>query len=211
MSSNENINPVFLALLGTYAGALFMASIHGSKLAHFGPLLFDAGAIIYAFTFVVTDIVAEVFGKKSAVRIVYAGFFGLIGSLIATQVAIALPEAASWELREEYTIIISTGTRVVIACIISFILSQAIDLTVFAYLREKTKGKHLWLRNNLSTICGGGIDAVVFSTIAFYGVYPLPPIILASFLVRVIISAIDTPLVYLIVWTLRKQINSVRA
>ncbi|NND65283.1 MAG: queuosine precursor transporter, partial [Gammaproteobacteria bacterium] len=89
----------------------------------------------------------------------------------------------------------------------TFVISQAADLFVFSWLRRKTRGRHLWLRNNVSTIVGGGLDSVVFSTIAFFGVFPILPVILSAWFIRVAMSVVDTPIVYLMVWCLRQPKN----
>jgi uncharacterized integral membrane protein (TIGR00697 family) len=79
----------------------------------------------------------------------------------------------------------------------TYITSQLTDIAIFAWIKKKTNGKYLWLRNNGSTMIAGLVDAVVFTTVAFYGVYDLLPIILSAYAARVIISMIDTPFIYL--------------
>jgi len=132
----------------------------------------------------------------------------LVVAFVMTKFAMSLPQSGHWDIQHEYETILGAGSRVFIAALISYVISQAADLTVFSWIRKKTEGKHLWLRNNLSTVCGGGLDAIVFSTIAFYGVYPLGSIIFAAFVVRIAVSLLDTPLVYASVWFMNKTQNN---
>ncbi len=195
----------FAALFGIYCGAVALGGPHGAKLVGIGPLVFDAGLVTYSLSFMMTDICSEVYGKFYSRKMVLGGFFALIAALITTQIAMSVPAAAEWELANEYVSVFGAGSRLVIAAMVTFIVSQFVDIQVFTWIRRKTGGKYLWLRNNLSTLAGGAMDAIIFSTIAFYGVYPVLPIILSAYTIRIFISLIDTPLVYLGVWILRKK------
>jgi uncharacterized integral membrane protein (TIGR00697 family) len=197
---NEREDTIFTIANGIFMGALIMAGIVASKLIRIGPFEFDAGLLVYAVTFVVTDIVTEVLGKKYAIRLVKSGFIALIIAFLSTKFALLMPHASSWHMEHEYETILGSGTRVFMAAMVSYTISQAADLTVFSWVRRRTGTKYLWLRNNLSTICGGGMDAIVFTTLAFYGVFPILPIIVAAFTVRILASLLDTPLVYVCVW-----------
>jgi uncharacterized integral membrane protein (TIGR00697 family) len=194
---NENNINGFTALFAVFVGAAVFAGIHGAKLIGFGPFVFDAGLITFALTFLCTDIVSEVYGKKYAKRLIAGGFIAIIIGIIFTQISLLLPAAADWQLASEYTAIFSTGIRTSLALLATYITSQLTDIAIFAWIKKKTNGKYLWLRNNGSTMIAGLVDAVVFTTVAFYGVYDLLPIILSAYAARVIISMIDTPFIYL--------------
>ena len=86
-------------------------------------------------------------------------------------------------------------------------VSQHLDVWIFHKLKQITNGKHLWLRNNLSTLTSQFIDTTIFITISFYGVFPILPAIFGQYLIKVIIALLDTPIVYLAVLTIRKYIN----
>lgn len=167
------------------------------QLINIGPFIFDAGLITFALTFLCTDIVGEVYGKTYAKRLIFGGFIAIIVGLIFTKIALELPGAADWELAGEYNAIFGMGSRVSFALLATYITSQLTDIAVFAWIKKKTNGKYLWLRNNGSTMIAGLVDAVVFTTVAFYGVYDILPIIMSAYVARVIISMIDTPFVYL--------------
>lgn len=195
----------FITLFGAYVAAVALCGFHGTKLLGLGPLTFDAGLITYAFPFLVTDICSEVYGTRYSQKIVFGGLIGVITAIITTKISLVLPASSDWHLANEYDAIFNAGGRIAFAVICTFVVSQLVDIYVFSWLRKKTDGKYLWLRNNVSTMVGGLLDAVIFTTIAFYGVYPVLPIIFSAYTARIIITAIDTPLVYLGVWILRKK------
>ncbi len=195
----------FIVLFGAYVAAVALCGFHGTKLLSLGPLTFDAGLITYAFPFLVTDICSEVYGTKYSRKIVFGGLIGIIVAILTTKLSLILPASPDWELASEYDSIFNAGGRIAFAVICTFVVSQLVDISVFSWLRQKTDGKFLWLRNNLSTAIGGLLDAIIFTTIAFYGTYPVIPIIVSAYAARLIITAIDTPLVYAGVWFLRNK------
>ena len=199
---------IYLALTGTFIGTMIIAIIAGAKLVQIGPFMFDGGLLIYASSFVITDIVSEVYGKKYAIRIAQTGFFALLASLLAIQFTMIEPSSPEWQIEQEFGAVMGISGRIFTAAIISYIFSQIADLTIFSWLREKTKGQHFWLRNNVSTICGGSLDAIIFTSIAFYGIYPIIPIVLTAFTVRVAFSLADTPFVYALIWAINTSKNS---
>ena len=200
IDANKNINENningFIMLFAMFIGAAAIAGLHGAKLIGIGPFIFDGGLITFALTFLCTDIVSEVYGKRYAKRLIFGGFIAIIVGLIFTKIALTLPGAADWELASEYTTIFGMGSRVSFALLATYITSQLTDITVFAWIRRKTGKKFLWLRNNGSTMIAGLVDAVVFTTVAFLGVYEILPIIASAYVARIVISIIDTPFVY---------------
>lgn len=201
LNKNKNINEKningFIVLFAVFIGAAAIAGLHGAKLVGIGGLVFDAGLLTFALTFLCTDIVSEVYGKVYAKRLIIGGFIAIVIGLIFTHFALSLPAATDWKLANEYNAIFGAGARVSLALLATYITSQLTDIAVFAWIRKKTGIRYLWLRNNGSTIIAGFVDAVVFTTIAFYGVYELWPIIFSAYIARVIISVVDTPFVYM--------------
>lgn len=198
----------FFGLLGLFVGALVIAGPNGVKLVQVGPFMFDGGLIIYSVTFICTDIITEIFGKQYARKTVIAGFFGMIAALLLTKMTTLMPSASIWDLGQEYDTVLGVGSRVIIAAMISYIVSQSADLYIYAKVRDITGDRHLWLRNNASTLVGGFLDATIFSTIAFYGIHPLQPIIMSAYIVRVATAFLDTPIVYLARWWYRRRAQS---
>lgn len=198
----------YLILTSVFVGAYTIAPLLAMKIAQIGPLTLPAGDFIYALTFVCTDIANEVFGKKYARNIVKCGLITLIFVYLFTQIAVFVPSASFWEGEETYNEFFGTGFRIFLATICAYLLSQLADIYIFSWIKEKTKDKALWLRNNVSTFIARLLDIVTFVLIAFYGVFEnaeLISIIVSGYIAGIIISIIDTPFVYAGVNILRKM------
>jgi uncharacterized integral membrane protein (TIGR00697 family) len=192
----------FLILALSYITFITIASLLSSKIAFFGLLTFSVGAFPYSFSFTMTDVICEIWGKERANRVVTAGFFAMVIIYIFIFIAIILPPAPFWKLQKEYTQIFTTSNRVLLAGFIAYIIAQYHDVWLFALLKKATKGKHLWLRNNVSTIISQLIDTIIIVTIGFYGTIPiseLPFIILGWWLIKIFLALLDTPIVYILV------------
>jgi uncharacterized integral membrane protein (TIGR00697 family) len=96
-------------------------------------------------------------------------------------------------------------SRIIIASFIAYLVSQFHDVWAFHFWKKITGGRHLWLRNNFSTAVSQFIDSSLFITVAFYGVMPVWPLIWSQWLVKLAIAFLDTPIIYGIVWLLRKK------
>ena len=197
-------------LIGLFVAALIAANLMGAKIAHVF-IDFSVGIFAYPITFLVTDIIEEVYGKEKAKSIVLVGFVSLLFVLLITALAVALPSAARDFFPEAYKNIFGISLRMMIASIAAFLISQFHDVWAFNFWKKKTKGKYLWLRNNLSTIVSQFIDTVIFMFIAFYAITPrhdaayMFVLIIPYWLLKVVVSLCDTPFVYLGVWYLKKS------
>lgn len=183
------------ALIG---GSLIYANIAaGVKLINFLGLLVPAGTIAYAITFAVTDIVDEVYGKRAAMYLVWGGLAASIGYLFLVGIDMLLPAANDRGFADMF----SPQFRIVAASIIAYLISQHHDVWAFWRIREATRGRFLWLRNNLSTIVSQLIDSSIFLTLGLYGVIIHTPselftTIMSMWLAKVVIALADTPFVY---------------
>ena len=190
-------------LMGLFVGAIVAANLIGLKIADF--VLFEASVGILAFpvTFLITDIIEEVHGKGKAQELVVIGAVTLLFVLIIMAIAVVLPFAERSLVKEEYDEIFGTTIRIVIASMVAFLLSQTHDVWAFNFWKKKTKGKYLWLRNNLSTIVSQFLDTTLFMFIAFYNISPkfnveyIFTLIIPYWLVKILFALIDTPFCYL--------------
>lgn len=198
-------------LLGIFVGSLIAANLIGLKIAEFGIFQASVGILLFPILFLVTDIIEEVHGKKKAQEFVLIGFVTLIIVLIITVIAVILPFAERSLVKEEYTTIFSTTIRIFIASITAFLIAQIHDVWAFNFWKKKTKGKYLWLRNNLSTIVSQFLDTTIFMFIAFYNISPnfnveyVFTLIIPYWLVKVLFALFDTPFCYLGVKWLSKS------
>jgi len=195
----------FILLTAIFVAGLLGANVLGSKVTVLFGVAVSVGIFAYPLTFMVTDAVAEVYGKKSAKQIVWAALIAQILILILAWISIKLPAADRYTFNAEYTTIFSNSLRMMVASLIAFIISQTHDVWAFDFWKRKTQGKYLWLRNNLSTFVSQAIDTLLFMFIAFYGISEkftvlfILQLCLTYWLFKILFAALDTPFVYLLV------------
>jgi len=184
---------------------VIMANIFANKIVMFGPFTVPAGVIVFSMTFFITDLISEKWGKKYAMKAVWAAFFSSLVLIISVYIVINWqPAPFAVEISEMMAKVLALTPRITIAGFIAYIVSQNHDVWAFHFWKKKTKGKHLWFRNNASTFISQLIDSVLFVTIAFYGLFPIWPLILGQWIVKIIIAAIDTPFMYISIWLMDK-------
>jgi len=179
--------------------ALIMCDILALKLTPMFGLVIGA-TMIYSVSFVGTDIMCELYGKKEAKKVVWLGLFCMASILVITQLFLKMkchPES-EWA-NPAYIDIFGFYPRIVLASIVAVAIAQFHDIWAYQKWRERFP-KHLWIRNNGSTMISQIIDIIIFNSIAFYGVFSnelLLHMSLACYLFKFIVAAIDTPFVYL--------------
>jgi len=194
-------------LVGLFVMALTVSALIGAKIIPLWGIAFSATAITFPITFLVTDIISEVWGRKKAHSVVWIGFFVIIIAYILVLIAIKLPVASFWQGQEAYAQTLGLVGRIVFGGLIAYIISQHHDVWAFHFWKVKTRNKYLWFRNNASTLMSQLINTIIFVPIAFYGVLPnsaLIPTILGHFLIKAIFAIVDTPFTYLGVAWARK-------
>ena len=159
----------------TIATAIFVAGFLaantlGTKITTILGVSVSVGIFAYPLTFMITDAVAEVYGKQKAKQIVWGALIAQLLVLLLILISIKMPPSERYTLNTEYTKIFSSSIRMIIASLIAFIVSQTYDIWAFDFWKRKTKGRFLWLRNNLSTFTSQAIDTLLFMFIAFYGI-----------------------------------------
>ena len=188
-----------MLLNGMFIATLIVANIVSSKIVSFWGLVIPAAIVAYPLTFLMTDVIGEIWGKEEANRTVRLGLICQLLSLVLIGVAIALPVAPFADNQAEFQSIMGQSFRVVGASLVAYMVAQFNDVFIFHKLKEKTNGKHKWLRNNLSTMTSQLIDTAIFITIAFIGTVPNIWVMIASqYLIKFIYSVIDTPFFYLL-------------
>lgn len=167
------------------------------------------GNIMYGTLFLVTDALGEKYGKKDAQKAVYIGFFSLLATVIIMQIALLFEPNSFDFAQSSLETIFGFLPRLALGSLIAYAVSQLFDVHFFSYIKERKPGdKYLWLRNNGSTVVSQLIDSVIFVPIAFapitlFGAEGLPwevvwEIFWTTYLIKVIVAALDTPFVYLI-------------
>jgi len=189
--------------IGIFATLTVIANIVCRKLVVVGDFIVPAGVIVYSSTFLVTDIISEVYGKEEGKKAVICGLLANFVMLISVLTVLMWTPAdlpGNFEVAKAFETVFSLTPRIVFASIIAYFISQMHDVYAFHFWKTKTHGKHLWLRNNASTIVSQAIDTTVFITLAFYGVVPnevLFSMIFGQYMIKVLIALLDTPFMYL--------------
>lgn len=196
----EKSSEKLILLTGIFVSALTISNVIAGKLVNLGPFLVPVAVLCYPITFAVTDIVSEVYGKRTAQKVVWTGFFTSLVLVVYSQIAVFYPPAPIFANNEAFVKVFGSTPRIVIASILAYILSQTHDVWAFHFWKKLTRGSHLWLRNNLSTMVSQFIDTLTFITTAFAGAIPgnvLVQMIFSQYVVKLIMALIDTPFVYL--------------
>ncbi len=190
-------------LLGLFVGSMVLVNTIGTKITTIAGVRVSVGIFFMPLLFLVTDIVGEVHGRDRARSFVRIASGILIFMFVMVYISIKMPANETWGLQEQYALIFSSSLRMTFASIVSFIISQSFDVSAFDFWKRLTKGKHLWLRNNMSTIFSQFIDTTIFMFLAFYHVSPkftagfIFSLIIPYWIFKVGFALIDTPLCYI--------------
>ncbi|MCG1036124.1 queuosine precursor transporter [Polaribacter sargassicola] len=215
-------NRIYLILAALFIASLVTSNLIFQKFFYWYPFqieifnvkLFEVsvGLLPYPITFLITDILSEIYGKKKANDVVIAGIFASFFSLLIIYVSKEVP-ATSWSQVQDNTFLNVFGAAplAVFASMLAYLFAQFIDIKVYHFWKNFTKGKHLWLRNNFSTFSSQFIDTLTvlvllcsFNIIAWSQFIGL---LISGVLFKIIIAALDTPILYFIVFLFKKRFH----
>ena len=215
---NETIYRKRDFLFALFVASMVMVNTLGTKIISILGIRVSVGIFFVPVLFLVTDIIGEVFGRAEASRFVNMATIMLVVLFVMMGVCIAIPPNESWGMQEQYAMVFGSSLRMTIASLVSFVVSQQLDVLMFSFWGKVTKGKHLWIRNNLSTIVSQLIDTTIFEFIAFWHLNDkfttsyIISLIIPYWLFKVVFALLDTPFCYLGVWWLRgKKPEEVRS
>ena len=185
-------------LVALFVTSVTTANVLAGKIVVFGDyIILPAAVVTYAFTFLLTDIISELYGRQAAQRAVFFGFYAQLFAMAMIYTAMLFP-ALEQEMQDAYEMLLGQNFRFVAASMAAYFVSQSWDVWVFHKLKNKTNGKHKWLRNNASTMTSQFIDTAIFITIGFWGTVPnLWAMILSQYCVKLVLALLDTPFFYL--------------
>lgn len=201
------ISPSLFALSIFYGGMVCIAGVLGNKQVALGPLAVEAGIFAFLLLVVTSSAVAELHGPQVAGRLVRVGFVPLLVSLALSFIVYSLP--ASPEMvpanRDAIQLVLGSTWRIWLGGIVAYGMSQTLNVTIFAALKGREGGKLLWLRAAIASMLSQIVDTLLFVTIAFYGEFPIGPLIVGQMIAKVALSAIlIPPLIYVFVGLGRK-------
>jgi queuosine precursor transporter len=198
---------VTILLLSNVIGAGKRAVV---ELPLIGEWPFGAGILFFPLSYVIGDILTEVYGYERARRCIWAGFAALVFMAAMSFIVVALPPAPGWTGQAAYESVFGQVPRIVLASMIAFWAGEFANSYVLARMKVWTKGRHLWSRTIGSTIVGQGIDSLIFYPLAFYGAPDWPveamlQVMLSQFLLKVAWEALLTPVTYAAVGALKRR------
>ncbi len=189
-----------VGLYGLIVFNLILCNIQVLKTVELFGLTTTLGNILYASVFLSTDLLSEYYGKERARKAVLLGFVALFLATVYMQIALRFIPAASDFADPHLQAIFGFLPRVAVASMVAYLVSQMHDVWAFHFWKQRTQGRHLWLRNNLSTMASQLLDSAIFCSIAFIGVFPWDvwwEILLTTYLVKMVVAMLDTPFIYL--------------
>ena len=205
---NDRYEWFYAGSMAVFVTLVILTNTVGVKLFTVAGVILPVSIIWYPLTFLVTDIVSEVYGARRARLLVVMGFLMSVVLLIFAQIGIALPVAPVYPLQQDYENVFGPVWRLLFASMTAYLLAQMADVQLFHFLKRLTHGRHLWLRNNGSTMVSQFIDTLIVNMIFLYKnpavftgtLSELMGIIVGVYAVKVLIAAADTPLCYAGVW-----------
>ena len=206
---------LFLVLTGVFIASLVTCNLIANKFVTvdlgFKVFIVSAGILPYPLTFLVTDLISELYGQKKANLVVFSGFIASMFVLLFLWLGgqfNAIPESLVSD--EIYNSVFRNAWRIIAASMIAYLFAQFIDVRIFHFWKKLTNGKHLWLRNNASTFASQLLDTILVICILFVGVWNTEQIISAiidGWLFKMLMALIDTPIIYGIIYLLRGKID----
>jgi len=185
-------------VVALFCGLLLISNIGATKLIEFGPIITDGGAFLFPLTYILGDVLSEVYGFRRARRAIVLGFgLAALASLTFWLVQIA-PPAEAYENQDAFEAVLGFVPRIVLASLCGFLVGQLLNAWVLVRIKQRTREPKLWLRLIGSTLVGELADTVVFCTIAFYGV-------ITGYVYKVLVEVVFLPVTYPVIALVKRH------
>ena len=196
-------------VMAAFVAILLLSNIIGaSKLATVGGFTFGAGILFFPLSYVIGDILTEVYGYARARRVIWTGFAALIFMAVMSWVVVAMPPAEGWDGQAAYDSVFGNAWRIVLASVTAFWAGEFVNSYVLARMKLWTKGRHLWTRTIGSTVFGQAFDSLLFYPIAFLGIWSTEQVVtvmITNWLMKIAWEAALTPATYVVVGALKRR------
>ncbi len=197
---------VAILLLSNVIGAGKVAQI---VLPGIGPWPFGAGILFFPVSYVIGDVLTEVYGYARARRVIWAGTVAVVFMAFMSWVVVALPPAPTWTNQAAYATIFGQVPRIVLASVCAFWAGEFVNSYIMARMKLWSEGRHLWMRTIGSTVLGEGVDSLIFYPLAFLGAAGFTPglvvtVMFTQWALKVAWEVVLTPLTYVVVGALKR-------
>lgn len=200
-------------ILAVFAAILLISNLAGTKLIAFGPIITDGGAILFSISYILGDVLTEIYGYKYARRAIWVGLGVMLLAVLCFTIVRYMPPAPEYTAQASYEAVLGFFPRIVAASLAAFLTGSFLNSFVLAKLKVKTKGKKLWLRLIGSTVVGELCDTVVFAFVAFGGILQgmnMVTYILIGWIFKTVVEIVFLPITYRVIDKM-KQIEKVDA
>lgn len=198
----------FVLIVAIFITCLITANITAVKLVHVFGLIVPAAIIIFPISYIVGDVLTEVYGYRQARLTIWLGFCCNLIAVVAIWLGQVLPAASFWDGQAAYERILGYTPRLLLASFLAYLVGEFANSFVLAKMKIATRGRWLWTRTVGSTLVGQALDSLVFITLAFGGTIPLAGLISAivtQWLAKSAYEAAVTPLTYAVVHALKRK------
>ncbi len=201
-----NVSPRLVIFIALFITCLITANVIAVKIISLGPFLLPAAIFIFPLSYIIGDVLTEVYGYRLARRVIWLGFLCNLVFVFFVWLGQTLPAAPFWEGQEAYQRILGYAPRLLAASFLGYLVGEFANSFILARMKIMTRGRWLWSRTIGSTIVGQGLDTSIFITVAFIGTPSFMPVmILYHWLAKTLIEALATPLTYVIVNSMKKR------
>lgn len=196
-------------VMAAFVAVLLLSNIIGAaKLSQIEGYVFGAGILFFPISYVLGDVLTEVYGYARARRVIWAGFGALLFMAFMSWAVVSMPPAPGWGGQAAYEEVFGQVPRIVLASITAFWAGEFVNSYVLARMKIWTKGRMLWTRTIGSTVVGQGVDSLIFYPVAFYGIWSneqLLTVMLTNWGLKVAWEALLTPVTYAVVGALKRR------
>ncbi len=206
--SAERVSPWFVMIVALFITCLITANIIAVKLISLYGFILPAAILIFPLSYIIGDVLTEVYGYRQARRVIWLGFFCNFITVVAIWIGQMLPSASFWDGQASYERILGYAPRLLFASFLAYLVGEFSNAFVLAKLKIATKGRWLWLRTIGSTLIGQGLDSAIFITLAFVGTIPLNILfsaVVVQWLAKSLYEAVVTPLTDVVVAFLKRK------
>lgn len=202
-------NYKYLSIISVFfVSVLLISNIASTKIVDLKYFVFDAGTLLFPFSYIFGDILTEVYGYKRSRSVIWLGFFMALLMSVVFIIVGKLPPAVGWDNQAAYDAILGLTPRIVVASLIAYFFGEFSNSFVLAKMKILTKGRWLWTRTIGSTVIGELVDSVLFILIAFLGILPnslLITLIVSNYLFKTAVEVLFTPITYKVVRFLKQK------
>ena len=195
--------------MAAFVAILLLSNVIGAaKPAQIWGFTFGAGILFFPLSYVIGDVLTEVYGYSRARRCVWAGFAAVLFMAFMSWVVVSLPPAPGWEGQAAYESVFGQVPRIVLASVAALWAGELVNAYVLARMKIWTKGKHLWSRTICSTVFGQGVDSLIFYPLAFLGVWETQTVVMVmvtNWALKVAWEILLTPATYAVVGFLKRR------